>query len=323
MPTKLITCNDDNIDVLRDKYPDGLHFVVGDTHGECQTLKVLMEKIAFDPNKDYVYFVGDYNAGGNPYALLDFISRFYQADYSIPGFHLIRGNHERELWPIYPLNNMPDIIVIEGKHKRYYIAHAGMVSGAFRLINKDIEGTPDNYYHAYRLDDSCAGNDAVFRQIVWSRRGLYSQRSRWRNWPSEDDLRRSRACIVHGHSPYSYFMKNYSYGDNNVFWKKQRVFFSEDLQSFNIDSDIKGKSKNGETYRGLSALCLEVYDEIAGKNNGHLSTEAIVNAANGVFSAEYVPCWSYKYEGTIDRVLNATPEMKTILLDLNGIPVIS
>ena len=323
MPTKLITCNDDNINELRNKYPDGLHFVVGDTHGECQTLKVLMEKIAFDPHKDHVYFVGDYNEGGNPYALMDYISRFYQANYSMPGFHLIRGNHERELLPIYPLNNIPDIIVIKGIHMRYYIAHAGMVSGAFRLINEDVERTPDNRIHAYRLTDSCAGYNSIFRQIVWSRRGLYTQRSRWRNWPSEDDLRRSRACIVHGHSPYCYFMKDYSYGDNNIFWQKQRVFFSEDLQSFNIDSNIKGKLKNDETYRGLSALCLEVYDEIAGQNNGHLSIEAIANAINGIFSAEYVPCWNYTREGTIDRVLNATPEMKSILLDLNGRPVIS
>lgn len=320
MSTRIITCNDENIEEIRNKHPNGLHFVVGDTHGECRTLKVLMEKIVFDPHKDSVFFVGDYNAGGDPYALLDYISCFYQPDYLLPGFHLIRGNHERELFPAYPLDNLPDIIVIKGKNMRYFITHAGMVSRAFRLINEDIERKSERMAYAYRLDDLCAQYDAPFRQIVWSRRGLYSQRSRWRHWPSEEELHNNRACIIHGHSPYCYFVKDYSYGDNNVYWQKQHVFFSEDLQSFNIDSNIKGRLKNGETYRGLSALCLEVYDDIAGQNNGYLSAEAVVKASNGVFSAEYVPCWDYRQEGNIDKVLNASPNMKTIFLDSNGMP---
>lgn len=45
MSTRIITCNDENIEVIRNKHPNGLHFVVGDTHGECRTLKDLMEKI--------------------------------------------------------------------------------------------------------------------------------------------------------------------------------------------------------------------------------------------------------------------------------------
>ncbi len=111
MSTRIITCNDKNIEVIRNKHPNGLHFVVGDTHGECRTLKDLMEKIEFDPHKDSVFFVGDYNAGGDPRALLDYISCFYQPDYLLPGFHLIRGNHERELFPAYPLDNLPDIYI--------------------------------------------------------------------------------------------------------------------------------------------------------------------------------------------------------------------
>ena len=170
-------CDDNNIGTLREAFPDGLHFVIGDTHGEAETLRALLEKIRFDPAKDHAFFVGDYNAGGYPTMLLSYIARHYQADCSVPGFHLIRGNHERELCPEYALENLPDIIVWRGRQLNYYIAHAGMVSDALRLMAEDI-GQDDRITHAYRLDKSCAEYDAPLRQIVWSRRGLYSQRGR-------------------------------------------------------------------------------------------------------------------------------------------------
>ena len=118
-------------------------------------------------------------------------------------------------------------------------------------------------------------------------------------------------------------MKNcFSYGDNNIFWQNQHIFFSEDLQSFDIDSNIKGRYKNGESYRGLCSICLEVFEEIAEQNSGYLSIEGICNAQNGVFATEYVPDWYYEKEGDIDRVLYAAPEMKTITLDQNSKAVI-
>ena len=142
MSDRVITCDDNNIKLIRDKHPEGLHFVAGDTHGELPTLMALMEKIEFDPHKDHVYFVGDYSGGGDPYSLLGYMSGYFQPDYERPGFHLIRGNHERELYPVYPLENLPDIIVIRGRQLNYYIVHAGMVSGAFHLINEDMAKCP-------------------------------------------------------------------------------------------------------------------------------------------------------------------------------------
>ena len=95
----VLSVNDDNIGSLRERYADGLTFVVGDTHGEGNTLQILMEKIRFDPDKDHVFFVGDYNSGSSVYQLLKYISAYYSEDYGSPGFHLIRGNHEHELEP--------------------------------------------------------------------------------------------------------------------------------------------------------------------------------------------------------------------------------
>ena len=323
MSVRTICCADDNIQSLRQQYPNGLHFAVGDIHGEWKTLKNLMQKIEFDPQKDHVFSVGDYNAGGDPRSLLHYISQYYQADFNRPGFHLIRGNHERELGPDYPLENLPDIIVIKREHLNFYIVHAGMVKTAFQIINDDIAECPCNSVRAYRLSEACAGYDAPLRQIIWSRRGLYTQKSKWKNWPTEPDLRNNKACIIHGHSPYCFFMNNwFSYGDNSVFWEKQHIFFSEDLQSFNLDSNIKGRYENGESYRGLSCVCLEVLEDIASKNRGYLSVDAVCNAENGVFGTEYIPLHLPCLSGNINSVLNASPEMKTINLDENGEPAI-
>ena len=318
-----LVIEDDNISRIREDYPEGLHFVVGDVHGEAASLRNLMQKIVFDPDSDHVFFVGDYNAGGSPRALLEYISLYFQADYSKPGFHLIRGNHEWELFPSYPLANLPDILVYRGEWMNYYLVHAGMVRPAFNLLNQDMEKDPDTQVFAYRLDPVCVQQDAPLRQIIWSRRGLYSQNSRWRNWPGTDDLFSARACIIHGHTPYNFFVNNYwGYGDYSLFWENQRIWFSEDLCSFDIDSNAKGRIENGESYRGLSCICLEVLEEISAAENGYLTISGIRNSRNFAFSVPVEPCWSYEQAGDIRNVLEAAPVMKTIALDKEGIPVL-
>lgn len=318
-----ITTTDDNIAVLRGKYPTGLHFVVGDTHGETETLKALMNNIQFDPDKDHVFFVGDYNAGGNPARLLQYLANYYQEDCGLPGFHLIRGNHERELGPLFPLENLPDVMVLRGRQMNYYLVHAGMVTKALRLINDDMAKSPQESVFSYRLADCCTEYDAPLRQLIWSRRGLYSQRSRWHNWPSLSELTQHKACILHGHTPYCYFMNNYfTYGDCCLFWPQQHIWFSEDLQSFNLDSNVKGRYENGESYRGLTCVCLEVLEEVSQQNGGMLTITGIQNGPNGVFGEPYHYSWQDVEQGDLHRITNAEPEMKTITLDEEGSPII-
>ena len=324
MSTERIVTGAESTAALRARYPQGLHFVAGDTHGEVKTLKNLMQRISFDPDRDHVYFVGDYNGGGSVTALLKYLSRFYQADCAQPGFHLIRGNHERELCPSYLLENLPDIIVHRGDVLDFYIVHAGMVAPVLQLITEDMIRHPEKQVLAYRLDDRCVCPDAPLRQIIWSRRGLYSQRSRWRNWPRTDDLTDLGACIIHGHTPYCFFMEDYlSYGDVSLFWEKEHIWFSEDLCSFDIDSNIKGRFENGEHYRGLTCLCLEALEETARRNGGVLTVEGIRGGPNAVFAAAYDPGRSDDTDGSISRILGAEPEMKTITLDADGVPVIA
>lgn len=321
---RICNCDDNNITKIRSQYPKGLHFVVGDTHGECETLKTLLKKIEFNPEKDHVYFVGDYNGGGDIRQLMHFLSIYYQGNYNLSGFHLIRGNHERELCPLYPLENLPDIIVYRGEYQNYYIVHAGMISEVFNLINEDIAQRTEKKVFAYKLDDKCVAYDAPLRQIIWSRNGLYSQNSKWHTWPSEKVLYEKKSCIIHGHTPYCFLKKGsyHAYGDRNIYWKKQHIWFSEDLQSFNIDSNIKGKFLGSEYYRGLSCICLEVFDNISSKNFGRLFSEDILNSENGVFSVPYV---SNQYDieyGDINKILNAKLEMKIITLNINNSPYI-
>lgn len=311
---RIITKNDDNIDELRRRYPGGLHFAVGDVHDEVSTLMKLMEKIKFNPDKDHVYFVGDYNGGGNTFELLRYMADYFQADFNAPGFHMIRGNHERELYPVYMLENLPDIIVIRGKKLVFYIVHAGMVSSAFELISDDIAKEPDKTVYAYRLEDNTCEFNAPLRQIVWSMRGLYSQNSHWRVWPREEELISRNACIIHGHSPYCFFKEadRFTYGSDNLFWQKQHMWFCSELRSFNIDSNVKGRYQNGESYRGLSCICMEVYDELAAKNDGKLTADLVYEAENGIFGVELDYSMPVKEGGSPDRILGASVEMKTI-----------
>lgn len=315
---------DDNIEEIRSAYPNGLHFVVGDTHGEVSTLLALMEKIRFDPNRDHVYFVGDYNRGGDVTRLLRYLSVYYREDASLPGFHLIRGNHERELKPVYSLENLPDMFVLKGTHLDYYIAHAGMVYSGLRLIGQDVADAPMGSVHAYRLTEEAASYDAPLRQIVWSRNGLYSQHSQQHLWPSTDLLRRYRACILHGHTPFCMLKRgDYSlYGGRSLFWKDQHIWFSEDLQSYNLDSNVKGRHDPTERYRGLTCVCLEIIEEIAAASHGKLTVEAVLSARNGVFGKAHIPECAEIENADIEIILRAHPNMKTISIDAAGNPYI-
>ena len=312
-------CDDDNIDELRERYPNGLSFVVGDVHGQCSTLIALMDKIKFDPSKDKVYFVGDYNSGGDVRAVLAYLSLYYEENYDLPGFHLIRGNHERELWPIYPLLNLPDIIVLKYEMMTYYIVHAGMTGDGFNIIHSDIKTNTSGHSFAYRLDESITTKGSVFHQITYSKNGLYSQKPHYGSWVSEDILKREKVCVIHGHAPYCFFVHDdyYSYGKNMLFWEKQHVFFSENLQSFNIDSDIKGRCRNDQTFRGLSCVCLEVIEEIAA-NNGILSCDGIRTAPNFVFTEKLNYNYTDYSTKSMDKVINASPKMKSIFLMGDG-----
>lgn len=321
---RILTTDDGNIASLRARYPEGLHFVVGDTHGEYTTLRLLMEKIAFDPEKDHVYFVGDYNAGGDPRTLLSYIARYYQPDCSVPGFHLIRGNHERELYPAYELKNLPDIIVIRGRNLNFHITHAGMVEKGLELIYTDMLSAPEKQVFSYALREDAASYRAPLNQITWSSYGLYSQRSAGHVWPSRDDLYQARACIIHGHTPFCMMKRGsyFSYGDEMLFWDKQKIWFAEDLQSFDIDSNVKGRYIPGEPYRGLSCVCLEGLEEIAEEGGGTLRRDVIRGAENFVFGVPYRMNDRVWPGGDINRILFAKPEMKTIGLNAEEEPEI-
>ena len=317
---RTIVNNGGNIDALRRRYPHGLRFVVGDTHGEAATLKALMDTIRFDPEKDHVYFVGDYNEGSDVQGLLEYMALYYQEDYRTPGFHMIRGNHEWELWPVYELANLPDVIVLRETHMTYYIVHSGMVEAAFDLINADLAKHPEQTLFAYKLDPPLAARDGFLRQMIWSRYGLYSQRIGRPVWPREVKMKNHSACVLHGHTPYCFFMEGnrFSYGDENLFWKKQHIFFSEDLQSFNLDANVKGRYHNGEYHRALSCVCLEGIEEIAAQNRGNLTVGTVKNAPDFVFSVDHTYGPPPAERGDISAILRAAPKAKRIAADDHG-----
>ena len=202
----------------------------------------------------------------------------------------------------------------------FFFVHAGMVASAFDLICEDMAEHPDQQAFAYRLERECVCWDAPLRQIIWSRRGMYSQHSRWKTWPTEEKLLKRKACIIHGHTPYQCL---HNYGDINIFWKQQHIWFSEDLHSFNLDSNVKGKHNPQGDYRGLSCICLEVLEEIASENSGMVTCEGLLKAPNAVFSVPYNYNNSHSLTGNPEKILEKSPFRKHIRLDSNGMPVIA
>ena len=83
---------------------------------------------------------------------------------------------------------------------------------------------------------------------------------------------------------------------------------------------MKGRNAHGETYRGLSCLCLEVLEEIAARDEGAVSIEGLCAGPCPVFSQELVERWGWEPGGNIDAVLRARPEQRTIAVDAFGRP---
>ena len=103
-----------------------------------------------------------------------------------------------------------------------------------------------------------------------------------------------------------------------LFWENQKVWFAEDLQSFDIDSNVKGRFDTSDLYRGLSCVCLEMIDEIAAKGNGVLKREVLRESENFVFSVPYTPIENTNVDTDLSNLLQAKPAMKRILLDNDG-----
>ncbi|MDA8110834.1 MAG: metallophosphoesterase [Nitrospiraceae bacterium] len=90
----------------------GRDFVLGDLHGTTDLLRALMEHVAFDPDKDRLFSVGDLIDRGedSPGGLALLLE---------PWFHAVKGNHEdmmmdyllpraRQKYPMESGNGLPD-----------------------------------------------------------------------------------------------------------------------------------------------------------------------------------------------------------------------
>ncbi|MFQ8892990.1 MAG: metallophosphoesterase [Clostridium sp.] len=285
-----IICEDNNIEQLRAQHPDGLHFVVGDLHGSFATLNELLKKIKYDKEKDHIYFVGDYYStkDGDVDELINRLNEDFHADYSKPGFHLIKGNHDKEL------SELPNVIAIKMNKHTFYIAHAAVYNKVIDIIYTDMETKLEKSIFTYKFDTNAInsesnGETGKCYRMFFSITGNFNPQKIIDNEKNNavfiQDTINSKdetACIIHGHTPYCY-LKNKDdkkiYGEKSVFWKKQHIWFSEDMRSFDIDSNVKGH-KNAE--RRLSCICLEIYDSLS-----KLKIKNIRDSENGVFSVKH------------------------------------
>ena len=66
--------------------------VVGDIHGQWDKFQSLFAKVRFNPERDFMVFLGDYlDRGDKPVPLMDFIL----AHQDTKGMIFLRGNHEQ------------------------------------------------------------------------------------------------------------------------------------------------------------------------------------------------------------------------------------
>lgn len=286
--TNSIVIDDNNIDELRNKYSGGLHFVVGDLHKCWQTLDALLQKIKYNPDKDHIYFLGDYYGGDNEIDidnLLKYLSNNFQEDYTKPGFHLILGNHE---YMEKALANLPDIIVLRMNKHNFYMAHASFYNKVIDIIYDDMEQNSSQKVFSYKIDRTISSNEEKGSErykcwrMKWSAKGTFVPENQNEFNQNTGQSVDEKACIIHGHTPFFFFDANDAekkYGNNSLFWENQKIWFSEDMRSFNIDSNIKGEK---DSRRALSCLCLEVLDDM-----DMITKKKILRNPNGVFSVEY------------------------------------
>jgi serine/threonine protein phosphatase 1 len=87
-------------------------FIVGDIHGCLGTLKRLMEKVPWDPERDQLIFLGDYiDRGRDSKGVVDYLVALKN---SSPNVRFIMGNHELML-----------LDYLKGRNRDLYMANAG------------------------------------------------------------------------------------------------------------------------------------------------------------------------------------------------------
>lgn len=283
-----IICEDNNIEKLRTTYSDGLHFVVGDLHGSLATLNKLLTKIKYDKEKDHIYFVGDYYStkDGDVDKLINRLNEDFHTDYSKPGFHLIKGNHDEN-----DLSGLPNVIVLKMKNHTFYISHASVYNKVIDIIYTDMKTKPEKSIFTYKFDTNAInsksnGEAKKCYRMIWSKTGNFNPQKNSEFIQDTINSKDEKACIIHGHTPYCYLKIDHNekkYGSKPVFWKKQHIWFSEDMRSFDIDSNVKGYLNGHENEeRRLSCICLEAYDELP-----KLTIKNIYRGENGVFSVKH------------------------------------
>ncbi len=144
-------------------------YIIGDVHGCLDMLKRLMEKIAWNPGKDRLIFLGDYiDRGEDPKGVVDYILALCRDSGNVD---LLKGNHEamflnflrgvesemfmvnggwRTLESYGSYNLQDDVAAIPSDHRNfysslklfmelddYYVVHAGFKPGL--EIDKQVE----------------------------------------------------------------------------------------------------------------------------------------------------------------------------------------
>lgn len=137
----------------------GRDFVLGDLHGTTDLLRALMEHVAFDPDKDRLFSVGDLIDRGedSPGGLALLLE---------PWFHAVKGNHEdmmmdyllpraRQKYPMESANGLPDHAFLFNGGEAWFGNYRMPAEVKDRLESLPlliVVGEGDNRFHVVHAD---------------------------------------------------------------------------------------------------------------------------------------------------------------------------
>ncbi len=250
------------------------HYVIGDTHGKYALVEKLIEKLKetkkFNPQEDFVYFLGDYfgakrNNNTDSVKLMEVLNNDYEPDLKKPGFHLLKGNHEwcshfrdhlKEVYGDIVIAALPDIVVLRLSGYTFCLSHAGMNNEIWKKIKQQL---PEEGAAEFFLNDK---NLPCFIDVVDERgQNGHTFKDKSKEIPAEywpKDI--ENTYFFHGHLPTTKPLSDikgygvYCYKNLTNDTDHGIVSFNPLRNALNIDTGAHGRYNFPPT---IACVCLE------------------------------------------------------------------
>ena len=232
-----------------------MHYVIGDVHGQLDALRLLLEKIKYNPAVDYLYFVGDYvDWGDKSIGTLLYVMELSKN----PNVKCVLGNHDKMMLDSITnvrykrqIENRRGLWALNGGLFTYYyfceqpVEIQQMIIEWLKALPKEIDGIclGDKKFcvsHATRVVPAC--------RREWTTEDSDSERVWHRMQPGEDPFCGvddfSGTTLICGHTITMFYTGKFE------------PFFDEKF----IDIDTGAKVLGVRDYEGANLTALKLED---------------------------------------------------------------